>query len=94
MLIKGILQQRYVRCGKVNCACAGDPARRHGPYWYLLWWEGTRLRKRYIPRTKLEAMRQLVEQRVEFVHTLRAWRREIQEALDGLAACREHDAPA
>ena len=29
------LALRYNRCGKSNCACQKDPAKRHGPYW--LW---------------------------------------------------------
>lgn len=36
---------QWVRCGKPGCRCArGD---LHGPYHYLFWREGGRLRKRY-----------------------------------------------
>ena len=31
-LLKGTLLQRMMKCGKPNCACRRDPAKRHGPY--------------------------------------------------------------
>src|ERR1700694_1096559 len=30
---KGTLLVRMVRCGKPQCACGKDPAKRHGPYY-------------------------------------------------------------
>ena len=29
---KGTLLKRMMKCGKKGCACQGDPAKRHGPY--------------------------------------------------------------
>jgi uncharacterized protein DUF6788 len=29
---KGTLLKRMMKCGKAQCACAHDPAKRHGPY--------------------------------------------------------------
>jgi hypothetical protein len=29
---KGTLLKRMVKCGKAQCACRHDPAKRHGPY--------------------------------------------------------------
>jgi hypothetical protein len=29
---KGTLLKRMMKCGKVQCACRQDPAKRHGPY--------------------------------------------------------------
>ena len=29
---KGTLLQRMMKCGKSQCACRQDPAKRHGPY--------------------------------------------------------------
>ena len=34
-ITSGSVALRYNRCGKSNCACRQDPAKRHGPYW--LW---------------------------------------------------------
>jgi hypothetical protein len=30
--LKGTILKRMMKCGKPNCACHRDPARRHGPY--------------------------------------------------------------
>jgi adenosyl cobinamide kinase/adenosyl cobinamide phosphate guanylyltransferase len=32
-ITSGSVALRYNRCGKSNCACQVDPAKRHGPYW-------------------------------------------------------------
>ena len=29
---KGTLLKRMMKCGKAQCACRNDPAKRHGPY--------------------------------------------------------------
>jgi hypothetical protein len=31
-LIKGVPGEVFRKCGKQNCQCASDPAKRHGPY--------------------------------------------------------------
>jgi hypothetical protein len=36
-ICQGSLVERWMRCGKPNCACASNPARRHGPYFQLSW---------------------------------------------------------
>lgn len=32
---KGTVLQRMMKCGKATCACASNPAKRHGPYFEL-----------------------------------------------------------
>ena len=32
---KGTVLKRMMKCGKANCGCASDPAKRHGPYFEL-----------------------------------------------------------
>ena len=32
---KGTVLKRMMKCGKARCACASDPAKRHGPYFEL-----------------------------------------------------------
>ena len=32
---KGTVLKRMMKCGKAYCACAVDPAKRHGPYYEL-----------------------------------------------------------
>jgi predicted ATPase/DNA-binding SARP family transcriptional activator len=42
--------QQYRRCGKPQCTtCRSGPG--HGPYWYAVWREGSRVRRRYLGRT-------------------------------------------
>lgn len=46
--------RQWVRCGKPGCRCAeGYP---HGPYHYLFWREGGRLRKRYVRAADVAAV--------------------------------------
>src|SRR5579872_3168622 len=33
-VLPGTIAERMTRCGRANCACHGDPPRRHGPYWH------------------------------------------------------------
>jgi hypothetical protein len=30
--LKGTVSKRMMKCGRPRCACASDPAKRHGPY--------------------------------------------------------------
>jgi hypothetical protein len=36
-ICEGSLVERWMQCGKPNCACARHRARRHGPYFQLSW---------------------------------------------------------
>src|SRR2546422_3390316 len=38
-ICEGTLVERWMQCGKPNCACATDRASRHGPYYQLSWKE-------------------------------------------------------
>lgn len=49
--IQGNLTEVLLRCGKPTCACAKDPARRHGPHLYLKFRNSEgRSTSLYIPR--------------------------------------------
>ncbi len=44
-------RQAYVRCKKPTCTrCVAAPG--HGPYWYVYWREGGKLRKQYIGKQR------------------------------------------
>jgi len=44
-------RQEKVRCNKPTCTrCVDGPG--HGPYWYVYWREGGKLRKRYLGKRK------------------------------------------
>ena len=51
----GALCRQWVRCGRPACRCASGTL--HGPYHYLFWREGGRLRKRYLPAPAVAAVR-------------------------------------
>jgi len=52
---RGTVAAQYVRCGKSGCRCLRDAL--HGPYFYLFWREGGRLRKRYLRAEEVDAAR-------------------------------------
>ena len=48
-LCEGTLVERWMQCGKPNCACARDRARLHGPYFQLSWKEKGKTVSRRLP---------------------------------------------
>ena len=60
---QGTVCLQRVRCGKPACRCARGEL--HGPYAYLFWREGGRLRKRYVPAGDLPAARAACAERQE-----------------------------
>ncbi len=48
-ICQGSLTERWMRCGKPNCACARNSARRHGPYFQLSWKERGKTLSRRLP---------------------------------------------
>jgi len=47
---RGTYRQEYVRCGRKGCSCR--TTKGHGPYWFLYWREGAKLRKKYLGKTR------------------------------------------
>jgi hypothetical protein len=48
-MVQGGLSETSRRCGKPTCACAQDPAFRHGPHLYLTYREEGASRSLYVP---------------------------------------------
>jgi len=48
-MVQGGLSETSRRCGKANCACAKDPAFRHGPHLYLTYREDGANQSLYVP---------------------------------------------
>jgi hypothetical protein len=44
----GSVVKQYMFCGKPSCACHRDPAKKHGPYYYLSYKEGGKSRYKYL----------------------------------------------
>ena len=58
--LTGIIRRERVKCGKKNCCCVIS-GKLHGDYFYLYWRDyknGGGLKKQYIPRDKVEKLRQ------------------------------------
>lgn len=52
--LPGKLCEQFIRCGKAGCCC--QDGKRHGPYYYRIWREGSRVQKVYVKREELEAV--------------------------------------
>jgi len=54
---RGTLSKTHLTCGKPTCACAHDPARRHGPYYQWTVMEQGRVRHRTLRPDEAEVVR-------------------------------------
>jgi hypothetical protein len=43
-----LYQLERIRCGKLGCKCAAEPAELHGPYWYAYWRDDGKLKSCYV----------------------------------------------
>lgn len=57
------LTAQHTRCGKAGCRCTAG--RRHGPYHYLRWREGTTHRRCYVKAADVLAVRAILRRRQE-----------------------------
>ncbi|MGH8611738.1 MAG: DUF6788 family protein [Gammaproteobacteria bacterium] len=48
-MVQGSLSEVTRQCGDLSCACASDPARRHGPHLYLNFRDAGKARSVYVP---------------------------------------------
>jgi hypothetical protein len=48
-MVQGSLSELTRQCGDPSCACAWDPARRHGPHLYLRYSEHGKAQSVYVP---------------------------------------------
>ena len=62
-LCEGPLMERWMQCGKPNCACASDRARLHGPYFQLSWKEKGKTVSRRLPAEHAALYRQWIANR-------------------------------
>jgi hypothetical protein len=57
-ICEGTLVERWMQCGKPNCACASDRASQHGPYYQLSWKEKGKTVSRRLPAEHAALYRQ------------------------------------
>src|SRR6516165_8575026 len=62
-LCEGTLVERWMQCGKRNCACASDRARLHGPYFQLSRKEKGKTVSRRLPAEHAPLYRQWITNR-------------------------------
>lgn len=57
-MVQGSLSEATRRCGDPSCACATDPARRHGPHLYLQFNAEGQAHSVYVPPQQGESLKQ------------------------------------
>jgi hypothetical protein len=62
-ICEGTLLERWMQCGKPNCACARSRARLHGPYFQLSWKEKAKTMSRRLSAEHAALYRQWIANR-------------------------------
>lgn len=57
-MVQGSLSESTRQCGDPSCACAHDPAHRHGPHLYFRYKSDGRVHSVYVPRELGESVRE------------------------------------
>ena len=70
---RGSLSVRYLKCNKPGCACADDPAARHGPYTSVVRTVAGTSQSRAVPAARAHLLRQQVEAGQRFRKDLEAY---------------------
>jgi hypothetical protein len=84
--LQGAVCAQMVRCGKAGCKC--ERGEMHGPFHYLFWREGGKLRKVYIRKEDVERVsdlcrakrrsRQMINRKFELWRILRLAIKEVE----------------
>lgn len=85
----GAVCEQMIRCGKLNCRCARGEL--HGPYFYMFYRDGGRLRKLYVKREYVDRLREAAEARRRNRRILQKSTRllrEFRSALKEIETCR------
>jgi hypothetical protein len=57
-MVQGSLSEATRQCGDASCACASDPARRHGPHLYLRYNAEGKAHSVYVPPEQSEPLKE------------------------------------
>ena len=79
----GTLHTRTKVCGKPNCRCARDPAKRHGPYYEWSWREGNRGVHLVITRDQAKALGRALRNYRKVKRLLARWEEESARTILG-----------
>ncbi len=72
-LSSGTLLKRMKRCGNPRCACAKDPAARHGPYYEWSYMKDGRLHHRTLSPDQAKLMRRAIANHRKVKRLLQMW---------------------
>lgn len=84
----GAVCEQLIRCGKPNCRCARGEL--HGPYFYMFYRDGGRLKKVYVKREYVDRLREASEARRSnrrLVQKTTRLLRELKAALKEIETC-------
>ena len=81
-LASGTLLKRMKRCGKPQCACARDPAARHGPYYEWNYMKGGKLHHTSLSPEQAKRMRRAIANYRKAKRLLRLWEAQTQRLIE------------
>ena len=82
LLCSGTLLKLMKTCGKPTCACAQDPAARHGPYYQWGHMKAGSLVQRLVSPEQAGALRRAITNYRTVRKLLRAWETETERLID------------
>lgn len=57
--LKGSIFFKYIKCGKPKCRCISGE--KHGPYPHLQWWDGNKIKTKYLNKKNYPIYKQELE---------------------------------
>lgn len=81
-LSSGTLLKRTKRCGNPRCACARDPAARHGPYYEWSYMKDGKLHHRTLSPEQAKLMRRAIANYRKVKRLLRLWEAQTQRLIE------------
>jgi hypothetical protein len=84
LLCSGTLSQRMMKCGKPSCACATNPAARHGPYYEWARMRGGKQTRRYVSAQQAQVLRLAIDNYQQVKKLLREWEVNTERLIDAV----------
>ena len=79
---RGSVSERYMKCGKPECACRKDSSARHGPYYSLTRGVGGKTQSRFLTATQAAIVKRQIEAGRRFRDQLEAYWKVCEERAD------------
>jgi len=80
-VLQGTISRVFLSCGKLQCPCHNDPARKHGPYFYLTRKENGKTLSIKLPTGKIRPYREYVENYARLKRILKRYARLSEKAI-------------